>query len=165
MIIIIAAYSSNMVIGKNGRIPWKIDGDLKRFKKLTTGNVVVMGRKTHEEIGRPLPDRVNVVVSSTGEYEGCINVRSLKEALERFPKRDIFIAGGARLYSEALDIADTMYITEVCAEIEGDTFFPKFDESKFTKTQEEYIGGDMPYRYVTYKRKEVIICHQKQSII
>ncbi len=154
MIYLIAAYSRNMVIGKNGRIPWDLKDDKKRFKELTMGNVVVMGRRTYEEIGRPLPGRVNVVVSSSGEYEGCINVRSLDEALKKFSDRDIYIAGGARLYREALDVVNTMYITEVCATIEGDTYFPKFDESLFIKTEEEYINGEMPYRYITYKRKQ-----------
>lgn len=154
MIYLIAAYSRNMVIGKNGRIPWNLKDDKKRFKELTMGNVVVMGRRTYEEIGRPLPGRVNVVVSSSGEYEGCINVRSLDEALKKFSDRDIYIAGGARLYREALDVVNTMYITEVCATIEGDTYFPKFDESLFIKTEEEYINGEMPYRYITYKRKQ-----------
>ena len=154
MIYLIAAYSRNMVIGKNGRIPWDLKDDKKRFKELTMGNVVVMGRRTYEEIGRPLPGRVNVVVSSSGEYEGCINVRSLDEALKKISDRDIYIAGGARLYREALDVVNTMYITEVCATIEGDTYFPKFDESLFIKTEEEYINGEMPYRYITYKRKQ-----------
>ena len=154
MIYLIAAYSRNMVIGKNGRIPWDLKDDKKRFKELTMGNVVVMGRRTYEEIGRPLPGRVNVVVSSSGEYEGCINVRSLDEALKKFSDRDIYIAGGARLYREALDVVNTMYITEVCATIEGDTYFTKFDESLFIKTEEEYINGEMPYRYITYKRKQ-----------
>lgn len=154
MIYLIAAYSRNMVIGKNGRIPWDLKDDKKRFKELTMGNVVVMGRRTYEEIGRPLPGRVNVVVSSSGEYEGCINVRSLDEALKKFSDRDIYIAGGARLYREALDVVNTMYITEVCATIEGDTYFPRFDESLFIKTEEEYINGEMPYRYITYKRKQ-----------
>ena len=154
MIYLIAAYSRNMVIGKNGRIPWNLKDDKKRFKELTMGNVVVMGRRTYEEIGRPLPGRVNVVVSSSGEYEGCINVRSLDEALKKFSDRDIYIAGGARLYREALDVVNTMYITEVCATIEGDTYFPRFDESLFIKTEEEYINGEMPYRYITYKRKQ-----------
>ena len=154
MIYLIAAYSRNMVIGKNGRIPWDLKDDKKRFKELTMGNVVVMGRRTYEEIGCPLPGRVNVVVSSSGEYEGCINVRSLDEALKKFSDRDIYIAGGARLYREALDVVNTMYITEVCATIEGDTYFPKFDESLFIKTEEEYINGEMPYRYITYKRKQ-----------
>ena len=107
MIYLIAAYSRNMVIGKNGRIPWNLKDDKKRFKELTMGNVVVMGRRTYEEIGRPLPGRVNVVVSSSGEYEGCINVRSLDEALKKFSDRDIYIAGGARLYREALDVVNT----------------------------------------------------------
>lgn len=155
MTALIAAYSKNRVIGRNGRIPWKIENEQKRFKALTTGNVVVMGRRTYEEIGRPLPNRTNVVVSSTRTFDGCIMVQSLSEALEMFPDRDIFISGGSRLYEECLPYVDIMYITKIEAYIEGDAFFPIFDESLFEKYDEEYIDGEIPYRYVTYKRKEV----------
>ena len=152
MINIIAAYSENRVIGRNGRIPWDLPGDRQRFKKLTVGNVVVMGRRTYEEIGRPLPDRVNVVISSCGEYDGCVNVRSLDEALGLYQDREVFIAGGQRLYGEAIDMADTLYITEIMAHIGGDRYFPAFDESKYIITENEYVGGDLPHRYVTYKK-------------
>ena len=156
MIKIIAAYSRNRVIGKSGRIPWDLPDDRHRFKALTTGNVVVMGRNTYEEIGKPLPGRVNVVISSTGEYDGCVNVRSLAEALERFPGRDIFIAGGERVYIEAIASADVLYITEIDEWVEGDRFFPEFDKSRFEITENVYVGGEIPHRFVTYiKRKEV----------
>ena len=153
MIIIIAAYSENRVIGNNGRIPWDLPDDRQRFKKLTIGNVVVMGRKTYEEIGRPLTDRVNVVISSNGNFDGCVNARSLGEALSIFPDRDIYIAGGERLYRDALSIADMMYITEVSETVEGDRYFPSFDKNEFVLTENEFIGGDFPHRFITYKKK------------
>lgn len=155
MIGLIVAYSQNRVIGKDGRIPWEIKGEKSRFKSLTTNNVVIMGRRTYEEIGKPLPNRINIVVSNTMTYEGdnLYTARSLKEALAMFKDRDIFIAGGSRLYEEAIDIVDVMYITEIDLIIDGDTFFPNFDESKFTRKVESEFLGDINYRYVTYTKK------------
>lgn len=153
MINIIAAHSENRVIGNNGKIPWDLPDDRQRFKNLTMGNVVVMGRRTYEEIGHPLPGRINAVISSNGNYDGCINVRSLREVIERFPEKDIFIAGGEKLYKEALPVADTIYITEILSYAQGDRFFPLFDKSLFTITESEYVGGELPHRYVTYKKK------------
>ena len=113
MIALIVALAKNHVIGNNGYIPWKIKGEQKRFKDLTMGNVVIMGRRSFEEIGRPLPNRTTIVVSSTKEYTGenCFTVRSLQEAIELAGNKDVFISGGARLYEEALPIVEKMYIT------------------------------------------------------
>ena len=115
MIALIVALAKNHVIGNNGYIPWKIKGEQKRFKDLTTGNVVIMGRRSFEEIGRPLPNRIIIVVSSTKEYTGenCFTVRSLQEAIELAGNKDVFISGGARLYEEALPMVEKMYITEI----------------------------------------------------
>lgn len=154
MISLIVAYSKNRVIGREGKIPWKLENEQKRFKTLTTGNVVIMGRRTYEEIGRPLPNRTNVVVSATKSFDGCTTVKTLFDALEMFPDREIFIAGGSRLYEESLTLVDVMYITEIEAFIDGDTYFPEFDESLFERREEEYIDGEIPYRYVTYIRKK-----------
>lgn len=155
MIALIVAYAHDNIIGNKGKIPWDIKGEKKRFRKLTTGNVVVMGRKSFEEIGRPLPDRTIYVISSTKkiEMDGVHTVTSLKEAMDKAGDRDIFISGGERLYKEAIDIVEKMYITEIDLNVEGDTRFPEFDESKFIKTTEKVIDGDIPYRYVTYTRK------------
>lgn len=155
MIYIIAARSKNGVIGKNGKIPWKIPGEQKRFKRLTVGNAVVMGRKTHEEIGRPLPDRLNIVVSTTKSFQGenLKTAANLHKALEMAEGRDVYISGGSRLYREAISLADKIYLTEIDAEIDGDVFFPEFDLSLFTKTTDEVFGGEIPYAYVTYTRK------------
>ena len=152
MIALIVAYSKNKVIGKDGKIPWKIKGEQKRFKELTTGNVVIMGRKTYEEIGHPLPNRYNIVISKTKKFEAdnCITVGSLDEAAAIAGNRDIYISGGAALYKEAVNIAEKMYITEIDAEVEGDTYFPDFDESLFEKVTELHVDGELPYNYVTY---------------
>lgn len=155
MIALIVAFAKNQVIGNKGCIPWKIKGEQKRFKELTTGNVVVMGRRSYEEIGKPLPNRTTIVVSRTKKFEGenCYTVSSLREALELAGDRDVYISGGARLYEEALPIVEKMYITEIDCEIDGDTYFPTFNKEEFTKEIDEEFQGEIPYRYVTYTRK------------
>ena len=155
MLAIIVAYSQNRVIGRNGRIPWKIPGEQARFRALTTGQAVVMGRRTYEEIGRPLPNRMNFVVSSTKTFDGenCRTVASLAEAMALAGDRDLYVSGGAKLYEEALPLAEKLCITEIHREVEGDTFFPPFDESLFDKVVEAVCPGDIPYTYVTYTRK------------
>lgn len=159
MIALIVAYTKNRVIGNKGQIPWKIKGEQRRFRELTTGNVVIMGRKSYEEIGRPLPNRFTVVVSNTASFEAenCTTAHSLAEAVERAeilqPGKNIYISGGAGLYEEAIDMVEKMYITEVDAEIQGDTYFPVFDEELFTKSVDEHVDGEIPYTYVTYTRK------------
>ncbi len=155
MIGLIVAYTNNRVIGNNGCIPWRIKGEQRRFRELTTGNVVIMGRRSYEEIGRPLPNRTTIVVSNTKNFdaENCMTAKSLEEAIKMAGDRDMYISGGARLYEEALPLVEKMYITEIDAEIEGDTYFPVFDETLFEKEIDEYVDGEIPYTYVTYTRK------------
>ena len=158
MIGIIAARSINKVIGKNGVIPWNIDGEKQQFKELTTGNIVIMGRKTYEEIGRPLPNRTTIVVSKTKSFqaENLTTAGSLKEALQlaAATQKNIYIAGGSSLYKEALPLADKIYLTEVQLVIpNGDAFFPDFDETPFTKTVSEPLGEEIKYVRVIYTRK------------
>ncbi len=157
MIALIVAYAKNRVIGNKGKIPWKIKGEQKRFRKLTTGNVVIMGRRSYEEIGKPLPDRTTIVVSGTKNFDapGCITARSLSEAIQLAGDKDIYISGGARLYEEALPLVEKMYITEIDMEIEGDTCFPLFDSGLFTKEINERFEGEITYTYVTYTRKNL----------
>lgn len=158
MIGLIVAYTKNRVIGNNGQIPWRIKGEQRRFRELTTGNIVIMGRKSYEEIGHPLPNRTTIVVSRTKNFdaENCYTVTSLEEgiALAEQMNKNIYISGGAGLYRDAMDIVEKMYITEIEAEIDGDTFFPEFDAAQFDKTIDEEVEGDIPYRYVTYTRKK-----------
>ncbi len=155
MISLIAAVSKNNVIGNKGLIPWHIKGEQKRFKELTTGRTIIMGRKSFEEIGKPLPNRKTVLISSTKRIEAknCITAASLKEALKAAEGEDeIFIAGGGRVYEEAMLYADKIYLTVIDLVTEGDTFFPDFDKSVFAKVYEERIEGEIPYTYYTYER-------------
>lgn len=157
MIGLIVAHTKNRVIGKDGSMPWNIPGELSRFRELTTGNVVIMGRRTYEAIGRPLPNRYNIVISKTQRFEAenCTTAGSLEEALQIAGDRDIFIGGGGKLYEEALPLVEKMYITEIDAVIEGDTFFPEFDASAFERVVEKSVDGELPYQYVTYIRKDL----------
>lgn len=157
MIGLIVARSKNNVIGKNGEIPWNIKGEQKQFKELTTGNVVIMGRKSFEEIGKPLPNRKNIIVSRNEKFSGenLITVSSLQEALELTKGEKVFVAGGCGLYEEALPLVDVMYITEVDIEIEdGEVFFPEFDEAEFEKTVVESGGDEVKYTRVIYRRRQ-----------
>lgn len=156
MIALIIAYSKNRAIGNNGKIQWKIKGEQKRFKKLTTGNVVIMGRCSYEEIGKPLPNRTTIVVSNTKNFDGenCMTATSLKEAIEMSGGKDIYISGGAVLYREAIGIVDKMYITFIEKEIEGDTYFPEFNEEDFVMQIDGNYDGEIPYTYMTYTRKQ-----------
>lgn len=155
MIALIVAYSKNKVIGNKGLIPWKIKGEQKRFKELTEGNIVIMGRRSYEEIGKPLPNRTTIVVSSTKNFDGtnCMTAASLKQALEIAGNRDVFISGGFRLYQEALPLVEKMYITEIGLNITGDTYFPDFNDHEFEKETVLRVDGEIPYTYVTYHRK------------
>lgn len=155
MIAIIAAYARGRVIGREGKIPWDIPGEQSRFRELTTGKIVVMGRRTYEEIGRPLPNRFTILVSRTlsVENESCTTVPTLADALKRAQGRDIFISGGEQLYREALPLADVLYLTEIQADIEGDRYFPEFDRSSYELTYEKQVDGELPYRYITYVRR------------
>lgn len=158
MIGLIVARSKNNVIGKNGQIPWRIKGEQKQFKELTTGNVVVMGRKSYEEIGHPLPNRMNIVVSRTKKFEGenLLTVPSLSQALEAAEKdKNIYISGGYGLFKEALPLVDVMYVTEVDLVVEdGDVFFPEFDPSEFEISIGETGGDEIKFTRMTYKRKK-----------
>lgn len=156
MIGLIVARSKNNVIGKNGEIPWKIKGEQKQFRELTTGNVVIMGRKSYEEIGHPLPNRRNIIVSRTKKFEGdnLETVSSLQEAIAAAGDADIYVAGGYGLFKEALPLVDKMYITEVDMIVEdGDVFFPEFDTDEFDVSIGEVGGDDIKFTRVVYTRK------------
>lgn len=159
VIALIAAYAKNRIIGNKGKIPWNIFGEKRRFQELTMGNVLVMGRRTFEEIGKPLAGRDTIVVSTTKRYEEAhcqtsISFLAAIEAAQTIAQgRDIFICGGAKLYEAALPMAERMYITEIDAQFEGDTAFPAFQEKDFLKRIEKRIEGKPCYEYVTYLRK------------
>ena len=158
MIAIIAARSMNNVIGKNGTIPWKIKGELDQFRDLTAGKTVIMGRRTYEDIGHPLPDRKTIVVSRTKQYEGedLSTAPSLEAAIEMAGSEDVYIGGGHGLYKEAIPLADVMYITEVKIIVDdGDTFFPEFDADEFDVTVGETAGEDIEYTRMIYTRRNI----------
>lgn len=149
-LIIIAAISENNVIGKDNKLPWHIPEDLKRFKELTKGNAVLMGRKTYESIGKPLPKRTNIVLSSNKDYtpQGVITARNLDDALEQCKQyKTTYIIGGQKVYEQTIDIADKLEITHVHKTIEGDAFFPKIDALKWIEINNIYKPE---YSFVTY---------------
>ena len=152
MIGLIVARSLNNVIGKDNKIPWNIKGEQKQFKELTTQNTIIMGRKTYEDIGHPLPNRKNIVISKTTNYPDVITVDSLEKAIE-LSEGNIFIIGGYNLFKEAIPIVDIMYITEINLTVEnGDIFFPKFNEEDFDITRAEKTSE---YKRLIYTRKKV----------
>lgn len=137
---LIVAVARNGGIGKNNALPWRIPEDMKRFKALTLGHPVIMGRATHESIGKPLVERRNIVVSTTrSEFMGCEVVRSLDEALTLALSSDTMpmIIGGARLYAEALPRATHLFLTEVDRDVDADTFFPAWDRAQWREVKRE----------------------------
>ena len=154
---LIAARSENNVIGKNGRIPWDIEGELSQFKELTMGNAVVMGRRTYEEIGHPLPGRKTIVVSGGEKYEGdnICTVRSVEEAIDAADGVNVYFAGGYGIYKAAMPLVDVMYITEIHVVVEdGDAFFPEFDADEFEVATGETYGDKIKYTRTVYMRKK-----------
>lgn len=156
-IAIIAAISTNHCIGVNNTLPWHIPEDLKHFKKITTGKTVIMGRKTWEslpEAFRPLPKRKNIVITRQSNFAVPADVEtcaSLQACIEKHQTDELFIIGGGQLYTEALTIADTLYITEVHQEItQCDTFFPPILDTKWQKVARENF---VTHSFVTYKQK------------
>lgn len=158
MIKIIVAMSKNRVIGNNNQLIWKLSSDLKRFKELTTNNPVVMGRKTYESIGRPLPNRRNIVITRNTEYsvEGCEIVSSLEEAL-LLTNNDCFIIGGGEIYTQSLEIADKIYLTLVHNDFEGDTKFPELGKDWVKISRKDFKADDKneyDYSFIEYERYE-----------
>lgn len=154
-IILIAAMAANRVIGKDNDIPWHIPGEQKRFKKITTGHTVVMGRKTYESIGHPLPDRQNIIITRQSGYvaDGCIIVQSLTEALEKCGNTDkVFIAGGGEIYAQALPVADEIYLTTLQRAVDGDRYFPEFSQEEFQQVFSETVNQHEPYMFAIYRR-------------
>lgn len=149
---IIVAMTKSRVIGKNGKMPWHIPDDLKLFKKLTTGGAVIMGRRTYESIGKPLPDRENIIVSnSLKQADGCKIFDSVLLAMQYAQNtgRRIFFIGGGELYKKTIGIADHLYVSWVKEEYEGDTFFPQID-TKVWKAEESEEYQDFIWTH--YKR-------------
>ena len=153
----IVARSRNLVIGKENKIPWKISADLQFFKKVTMGYPIIMGRKTWESIGRPLPGRRNIVVSRNTSYSavGAELVSSLEQALDSLKEFNrVFVTGGQQLFNQAFPLADELFITEIELQVEGDTYFEIPDPSNWQeidRVQEK--EGEIEFAYVTLRRK------------
>lgn len=143
---LIVAMSSNRAIGLANQMPWHLSADLKRFKQLTMGNPILMGRKTFESIARPLPGRTNIVVSRNPAYrpEGCIVVGTVETAINHACQLadEVFVIGGSTLYEATLPIADTLYITQINRDFNGDTFFPDFDWNRWSEIAREDVVDD-----------------------
>jgi len=164
---IIAAVAENRVIGSDNDMPWRLSSDLKRFKALTLGKPVVMGRRTYQSIGRPLPGRANIVVtrSPTWRADGVRVAGSLDDALrlaieaaQANGANEVFVIGGGQIYSDAMPYADRLYITEVAARPEGDVVFPRIDAAVWRETDSEgpvqSERDSAPITFVTYERRE-----------
>ena len=150
--------SDNRVIGNNNELIWKLSSDLKRFKQLTTGHPVVMGRKTYESIGKPLPNRRNIIITRNSEYEveGCETVSSLEEAL-LLTNNDCFIIGGGEIYKQSLEVADKIYLTLVHKDFEGDTTFPELGKEWATIDTKDFEAdekNEYNYSFIEYDRYE-----------
>ena len=157
---IIVAVAENNIIGFNEIIPWKIPGEQIRFKELTIGKTIVMGRKTYESIGKLLSNRQTIIVTRNNKYiaPNCVIVNSVNEALEiSRGEKEIFIAGGGEIYKETINLASKIYLTNVHKLVKGNIFFPEIDFNIYEKTYEKYIDGEIPYTYLTYTKK-VIYC-------
>ncbi len=160
MISVIVAVARNGVIGDGNRLIWHIGEDLRRFKAITSGHPVVMGRKTWESLGRPLPGRTNVVVTRQAlAFDGARTVHSLAEAAALFPDdEEVFIIGGAQIYAEALPAADRLYLTRVGRSYEGDARFPEWDESDWRLIRgESFPSGAKyphPFSFEVYERRK-----------
>lgn len=163
MISIIVARAANNIIGDKGTIPWKIPEDMHHFKEITTGGVVIMGRKTYESIGKPLSNRVNIIVSRTMSSKNNVPdkwiVPSLDTAIaiarSEYPEKEIFLIGGHSIYQAGIEIADKLYITELTIDVQGDTEFVYFNENDYYKTvTKEAMSNGVLYSFVEYQRKQ-----------
>ncbi|MFC4738817.1 dihydrofolate reductase [Flavobacterium ponti] len=151
MLTLIAAASENNALGKDNDLVWHLPDDFKRFKALTSGHFIIMGRKTFESFPKPLPNRTHVIITRQKDYdvpEGCIVVNSLKKAIEVCPENEeIFIIGGGQIYKQSIEIADKIELTRVHTTVEADAFFPEIDEDVWEVIQSEYHPKDEKHKY------------------
>ncbi len=156
MLSIIVATSIDGVIGKDNKLPWHLPEDLKRFKAITMNHPIIMGRKTFDSIGKPLPGRLNLVLSRDPslKIEGAHVVSSLDEAFKKvdIQNDEVFIIGGSDVFRVALPMCDRIYLTEIHWEFEGDKTFPGFDRKQFNVIHKEHHEKPMPHDYITYER-------------
>ncbi|MDF2432594.1 MAG: dihydrofolate reductase [Mucilaginibacter sp.] len=157
-ITIVVAISENHVIGKDNKLLWHLPADLKHFKEITTGHTIIMGRKTYESVGRPLPNRRNIIITRQAiSIDGCEVVHSTEAALSLCAgEQEVFIVGGAEIYKQALKLTNRIYLTIVHAEFDGDSFFPEIDKNEWKEVYREDHEPDqknlLPYSFITYER-------------
>ena len=150
MIVMIAAVAENNALGKDNELVWHLPNDFKRFKELTSGHYIIMGRKTFESFPKPLPNRTHVIITRQKKYasENCIVVDSLQKAIAICPKdEETFVIGGGEIYTQSIEIADKLDITRVHHTFEADTFFPEIDAKKWTLISEEFHPKDEKHLY------------------
>ena len=157
---LVVAHAENRTIGRSGRLPWHLPDDLKYFKRLTTNHTIVMGRRTYESIGRPLPNRRSIVISRDPAFRanGVEVARSLEKALAMAAGDDeVFIIGGAEVFERGIELADRIYLTMIHADVEGDVQFPPIDEAEWEAVKRQYHAADDRHAYaftfITYQRK------------
>ncbi len=159
---LIAAMAHHRVIGKNNQLPWHLPADLKHFKAITTGKPIIMGRKTYESMDKPLPGRINVVITRQAGWtaEGTVVAKDLDDALKKAAEtncKEIFIIGGGEIFKLAMAIADKIYLTRVHTTIDGDAFFPAVDENKWQLTSNQDFAADdkhkFAYSFQTWNKK------------
>ena len=166
---LVAALARNGVIGIENRLPWKLSDDLKYFKALTLGHHILMGRKTYESIGRPLPGRTTVIITRGGSPapDGCVVAHSISDAIAACKDdEEIFFVGGADLYRQALSLADRLYLTEIQAEVEGDAWFPEFNRAQWKEVSRERRTDEasgLEYHFVVYDRPRQAQQEQQQQ--
>jgi dihydrofolate reductase len=161
MISIIVAVSEDLGIGKDNELLWRIPEDLRRFRRLTTGNVIIMGKKTWESLPkRPLPGRKNIVLTDIPdeEFEGAITAYSIEDALSRCDRdKEIFVIGGGSIYRQFMNLADRLYITHVHRKADADVYFPEIDPKTWKVIEADDFanneGDTPPYTYTVYERK------------
>lgn len=161
-ITLIAAMASNRVIGRDNDVPWKLPPDLKRFQRLTMGHVLLMGRRTYESVGKPLPGRTNLVVTRQAGYapEGVQVARTVEAALawaKQTGESELFVAGGAEIYRQTLPVADRLQLTRIEEAFAGDTYFPEYDESEWVLVEHEDHGpgegAPFAYSFQVFERR------------
>ncbi|MDR1225257.1 MAG: dihydrofolate reductase [Tannerella sp.] len=163
MISIIAAIAANRAIGVNNDLPWRLPNDMKRFRQLTTGHPVLMGRKTFESLPNgALPNRTNIVITRnhTLSFENCILFGNIQDAIREYHQEEVFVIGGASIYSQMMPFADKLYITLVRHSVENaDTFFPEINKDEWIMIEQEDFPDDekhlYPYTFQTYRKKPV----------
>ncbi|PIE56166.1 MAG: dihydrofolate reductase [Desulfobulbus propionicus] len=156
-ITLIVAMTRSRVIGKDNGMPWKLPADLEYFKRVTMGHALIMGRKTHESIGRALPGRRNIVLSRSPDYhaEGCESATSLEAALAICENEEkVFIIGGEQVFKEGLAYADTLRLTILEQDFAGDTYFPEFDAERFPVVYTTRVTAPLPYRIQVHKKRK-----------